>query len=69
MWSHGEHLPLLRNSDVSDGRVPRTGVRGFRMALLRNSIAMPCPFALEFQSQRDGMCHRTNRRIIRNGFL
>ena len=42
-WSRGEHLPLLRNTDVSVGRVPRTGVRGFRMGLLRNSITTRCP--------------------------
>ena len=35
----GPRMPLLRNSAVSVGAVPRTGVRGWCMALLRNSIA------------------------------
>ena len=40
-------MPLLRNSNVALGQVPRTGIRGWRMTLLRNSVATrsPLPFS------------------------
>ena len=54
-------VPLLRNSGVCVNSEPRTHVRGCRMALLRNSIAVQWQSDdVAIQSQRDNLGFNRN---------